>query len=184
MEGTEHATIGYLRVINEGIGPKNLEILLKHLKQPTYANLHLDGAFPPYALKQPRRIPQLKEIYQDTKSVKVTSPLTVKVGRKVLNYGELNIILEKPPADLILRIHGNWYKQKEKSIDKEIIEVSDVGWDLGDGAEVRVRPNYSDIAYLTYKDKEEPSSISDVRSALLGTNMRFERLNLNKQSKR
>lgn len=184
MGGTEHATSGYLRVIDPGINPKNLEILLKHLKQPTYASLHLDGAFPSDALEQPSKIPQLSEIYQVTKQVEVSPLVIVKTGGKLHGYSGLSVILEAPPADLILRIHGNWYKQKEKSIDKEIIEVSDVGWDLGDGAEVRVRPNYFDIAYLTYKDKEEPSSISDVRSALSGTNMRFERLNLNKQSKR
>ena len=177
MTSNHVARSGYLRVEYKGMESKNLEKLLHSLSQSDYASLHLEGAFPLDVLEKPSEHPQLEEIYQATKLVELIPQVTVMTNGKKCSYSGLLVNLRKPPADLVLKIHSTWYR------DKERIEVSEVGWDLGDGTEVRVRPNYFDIVYLTYKGKEEPSPISNVRNLLSGTDMRFERLNLDKQSK-
>src|SRR3989338_10870829 len=177
MTSNHVARSGYLRVEYKGMESKNLEKLLHSLSQSDYASLHLEGAFPLDVLEKPSENPQLKEIYQATKLVELIPQVNVMTNGKKCSYSGLLVNLRKPPADLVLKIHSTWYR------DKERIEVSEVGWDFGDGTEVRVRPNYFDIVYLTYKGKEEPSPISNVRNLLSGTDMRFERLNLDKQSK-
>jgi len=134
--------------------PEELKKVLKHLPEPTYAEVALFGNFDYSGISH-----QAQEVVQDA---------------KLQDRGGLVFRLEDASKEKILNIYRKSKELKEVEPTKETgmprrIDLYKVGWYLDDHVQVELTPCEVNAKYRG----QEPNYISQMRQELAGTNVRL-----------